>query len=68
MPTEEKLESIQRQIEKKIALINKNMTKAELAALMGETRFSVNHAIKGNNTKRVVRTRKKTYKVLGMED
>lgn len=70
MPTEEKLESIQKQIERdiKIALINRNMTQAELANLMGESRFSVNQAIKGNNTKGAVKVRKKIYKVLGMED
>lgn len=69
MPSEEKLESIQKEIERKIkiALINRNMTQAELANLIGESRFSVNQAIKGNNTKGAVKIRKKIYRFLGME-
>lgn len=69
MPSEEKLESIQKEIERKIkiALIGRNMTQAELADLIGESRFSVNQAIKGNSAKGAVRVRKKIYRFLGME-
>ena len=50
-----------------MALLEKNMSQAQLADLLGENRTVVNLAIKGNTNPRSIAIRKKIYKVLGME-
>lgn len=69
MPVEEKLEEAKKQVERqiKMGLLDKNMTQAELANLIGESRTKVNLAIKGNTNPKSIEIRKKIYKVLGME-
>ena len=69
MPVEEKLEEAKKQVERqiKMELLDKNMTQAELANLIGENRTKVNLAIKGNTNPKSIEIRKKIYKVLGME-
>ncbi len=69
MPIEEKLENAKKEVESSIkkALLEKSMSQAELADLIGETRTNVNLAIKGNTNPKAVQIRKKIYKVLGME-
>ena len=50
MPVEERLEEAKKQVERqiKLGLLNKNMTQAQLADLLGESRTRINLAIKGN--------------------
>ena len=69
MPVEEKLEEAKKQVERqiKMGLLDKNMTQAELANLIGESRTRVNLAIKGGTSPKDLMIRKKIYKVLGME-
>ena len=69
MPVEEKLEEAKKQVERqiKMGLLDKNMTQAELANLIGESRTKVNLAIKGNTNPKSIEIRKKIYKVLGIE-
>lgn len=69
MPVEEKLEEAKKQVERsiKLGLINKNMTQAQLADLLGESRTRINLAIKGNTNPKSIEIRRKIYKVLGME-
>ena len=69
MPVEEKLEEAKKQVERqiKLGLLNKNMTQAQLADLLGESRTRINLAIKGNTNPKSIEIRKKIYKVLGME-
>ena len=69
MPIEENLENAKKQVESsiKMALLKKNMSQAELANLIGESRTKVNLAIKGNTNPKSIEIRKKIYKVLGME-
>ena len=44
-----------------------NMTQAELAELIGESRQDINKAVKGGTSPKDLMIRKKIYKVLGME-
>lgn len=69
MPVEEKLEEAKKQVESsiKMALLKKNMSQAQLADLLGESRTRINLAIKGNTNPKSIKIRKKIYKVLGME-
>ena len=69
MSVEEKLEEAKKQVERqiKLGLLNKNMTQAQLADLLGESRTRINLAIKGNTSPKSIEIRKKIYKVLGME-
>lgn len=69
MAVEEQLEQAKKAVERqiKMGLLDKNMTQAELANLIGESRTRVNLAIKGNTNPKSIKTRKKIYKVLGME-
>lgn len=69
MPVEERLEEAKKQVERqiKLGLLNKNMTQAQLADLLGESRTRINLAIKGNTNPKSIEIRKKIYKVLGME-
>ena len=69
MPIEEKLEEAKKQVERqiKMGLLNKNMSQAELANLIGENRTVVNLAIKGNTNPKSIKIRKKIYKVLGIK-
>ena len=69
MPVEEKLEEAKKQVERqiKMALLKKNMTQAELAELIGESRQDINKAVKGGTSPKDQMIRKKIYKVLGME-
>ena len=69
MVAEEQLEVAKQNVERNIkkVLFDKNMTQAELANLIGESRQNINRAIKGGTLPRDVEIRKKIYKVLGME-
>lgn len=69
MPIEENLEKAKKQVEQqiKMEMLKKNMSQAELANLIGESRTRVNLAIKGNTNPKSIEIRKKIYKVLGME-
>jgi ribosome-binding protein aMBF1 (putative translation factor) len=69
MAAEEQLEVAKQNVERNIkkALFDKNMTQAELANLIGESRQNINRAIKGGTLPRDVEIRKRIYKVLGME-
>ena len=69
MAIEEKLNITAQQLEKniKVALLDRNMTQAELANLIGENRQQVNRAIKGEIGKKPTEIRKKIYKVLGIK-
>lgn len=68
MPVEEKLEEAKKQVERqiKMALLMKNMTQAELAELIGESRQDINKAVKGGTLPKDQMIRKKIYKVLGI--
>ena len=69
MPIEEKLEEAKKAVERqiKMELLDKNMSQAELANLIGESRTRVNLAIKGNTNPKSIKIRKKIYKVLGIK-
>ena len=69
MPAEEKLEEAKKQVERqiKMALLKKNMTQAELAELIGESRQDINKAVKGGTLPKDQMIRKKIYKVLGIK-
>ena len=69
MPIEEKLQSAAKEIERKIklALIEQNMTQADLADITRESRSEINKAVKGNNSRHSTELRKKIYKILGVE-
>ncbi|WEV36255.1 transcriptional regulator [Lactobacillus sp. ESL0677] len=70
MPTEQVLANAAFQIERdiKTAMINKGFTVSSLAELINKNRSIVSQAIHGGTTPRDVETRKKIYKILGMED
>ena len=44
-----------------------NMTQAELAELIGESRQDINKAVKGGTSPKDLMIRKKIYKVFGMK-
>ena len=69
MPIEETLERAKRKVEReiKLALIEQNMTQADLANITGESRSEINKAVKGNTSPHSTELRKKIYKILGME-
>ena len=69
MSVEEQLEQAKKAVERrvKIKLLDKSMTQAKLAILIGESRASVNLAIKGNTNPKSTKVRKKIYKVLGIK-
>lgn len=69
MPIEEKLQSATKEIERKIklALIEQNMTQADLADITRESRSEINKAVKGNNSRHSTELREKIYKILGVE-
>lgn len=69
MAIEEKLNATAQELEKriKVALIDRDMTQAELANLIGENRQQVNRAIKGEVGKKPTEIRKKVFKVLGIK-
>ena len=69
MPIEEKLQSATKEIERKIklALIEQNMTQADLADITCESRSEINKAVKGNNSRHSTELREKIYKILGVE-
>lgn len=69
MPIEEKLESVKKLVEReiKLALIEQNMTQADLSKITGESRSEINKAVKGNTSPHSTELRKKIYKILGME-
>lgn len=69
MAVEEQLEQAKKAVERqiKMALIQKSMTQAELAELIGESRQDINKAVKGGTSPKDLMIRKKIYKVLGME-
>lgn len=68
MPAETDLEKATAEVERsiKIKLLERNMSQVELASLIGENRYQVNRAIKGNNSPRSIEIRKKIYRVLDM--
>lgn len=69
MPIEEKLQSATKEIERKIklALIEQNMTQADLADITRESRSEINKAVKGSNSRHSTELREKIYKILGVE-
>lgn len=69
MSVEEQLEQAKKAVERqiKIKLLDKSMTQAKLAILIGESRAAVNLAIKGNTNPKSTKVRKKIYKVLGIK-
>ena len=69
MLVEEQLEQAQKAIERqiKMELLERSMTQAKLAILIGESRAAVNQAIKGNMNPQATKIRKKIYKALGMK-
>lgn len=69
MSVEEQLEQAQKAIERqiKMELLERSMTQAKLAILIGESRAAVNQAIKGNTNPKSTKIRKKIYKVLGIK-
>jgi len=69
MLVEEQLEQAQKAIERqiKMELLERSMTQAKLAILIGESRAAVNQAIKGNTNPQATKIRKKIYKALGMK-
>lgn len=69
MTLEEQLEQAKKAVERqiKMKLLDKNMTQAKLAILIGESRASVNLAIKGNTNPKSIEVRKKIYKALGIK-
>jgi len=66
MSVEEQLEQAKKAVEQqiKMGLLEKSMTQAKLAILIGESRTAVNLAIKGNTNPKSIKVRKKIYKVL----
>ena len=50
-----------------MALVQKPMTQAELAKLIGESRPEINKAVKGGTSPKDLMIRKKIYKVLEMK-
>lgn len=69
MSVEEQLEQAKKAVEQqiKMGLLEKSMTQAKLAILIGENRTAVNLAIKGNTNPKSIKVRKKIYKVLGIK-
>ena len=69
MAIEEKLNTTAQELEKriKVALLDRDMTQAELANLIGENRQQVNRAIKGEIGQKPTKIRNKIYKVLGIK-
>ena len=69
MSIEEQLEQAKKAVERqiKIKLLDKNMTQAKLAILIGESRQNINKAVKGNTNSKSIKVRKKIYKALGMK-
>ena len=69
MFVEEQLEQAKKAVEQqiKMGLLEKSMTQAKLAILIGESRTAVNLAIKGNTSPKSIKVRKKIYKALGMK-
>ena len=69
MSVEEQLEQAKKAVERqiKMKLLDKSMTQAKLASLIGESRAAVNLAIKGNTNPKSTKVRKKIYKVLGIK-
>ena len=69
MAAEVELENARKEIEKSIksALLDRDMTQAELANLLGESRAVISLAVSGSTTPSAVKVRKKIYKVLGIK-
>ena len=69
MKAEEQLEQARKAVERqiKMALVQKPMTQAELAKLIGESRLEINKAVKGGTSPKDLMIRKKIYKVLDMK-
>ena len=69
MAVEEQLEQAKKAVERqiKMALLKKNMSQAELAELIGESRQNINKAVKGGTLPKDQMIRKKIYKVLGIK-
>lgn len=69
MKAEEQLEQARKAVERqiKMALVQKPMTQAELAKLIGESRPEINKAVKGGTSPKDLMIRKKIYKILEMK-
>ena len=66
---EESLYNAHKQVEKtvKIKLLEKDMSQTQLAKIIGESRSTINLAIKGSMSAKSIRIRKEIYKILGIK-
>lgn len=66
MSIEENLEKAKKQVEQqiKMEMLKKNMSQAQLAKMLKESRAVVNLAIKGNTSPKSIKIRKKIYQLL----
>lgn len=69
MPIEERLEKTQKEIESeiKMAMLKKDINQSQLADDLNISKNVVSEAVKGYNTPRAIKARKKIRKWLGME-
>ena len=69
MSIEENLEKAKKQVEQqiKMEMLKKNISQAQLAKMLKETRTVVNLAIKGNTSPKSIKIRKKIYQLLGIK-
>lgn len=69
MPIEERLEKTQKEIESeiKVAMLEKDITQTQLADDLNISKNVVSEAVRGYNTPRAKKARRKIRKWLGME-
>lgn len=70
MPIEERLEKTQKEIESeiRITMLKKDITQTQLANDLNISKNVVSEAVRGYNTPRAKKARKKIRKWLGMEE
>lgn len=70
MPIEERLEKTQKEIESeiKVAMLEKDTTQSQLAEDLNLSKNVVSEAVRGYNTTRAKKARKKIRRWLGMEN
>lgn len=70
MPIEERLEKTQKEIESeiRIAMLEKDITQTQLADDLNISKNVVSEAVRGYNTPRAKKARRKIRKWLGMEE
>ena len=70
MPIEERLEKTQKEIESeiKVAMLEKDITQTQLADDLNISKNVVSEAVRGYNTPRAKKARKKIRRWLGMEN